>query len=58
MVYINDEPGDDVKQIFRKITRVGSIQNPDAREYGTSVYLCQDPVSDFNQFWIRRIMDL
>jgi len=58
MVYINDEPGDDVKQIFRKITKVGSIQNPDAREYGTSVYLCQDPVSDFNQFWIRRIMDL
>jgi len=58
MVYINDEPGDDVKQIFRNITKVGGIENPDAREYGTSVYLCQDPVSSFNQFWIRRITDL
>jgi hypothetical protein len=58
MVYINDEPGDDVKQIFRKITKVGSIENPDAREFGTSVYLCEDPVSGFNQFWIRRITDL
>lgn len=58
MVYINDEPGDDVKQVFRNITKVGSIENPDAREYGTSVYLCQDPVSSFNQFWIRRITDL
>lgn len=58
VVYINDEPGDDVKRFFRKITKVGSIENADAREYGTSVYLCQDPVSSFNQFWIRRITDL
>jgi len=58
MVYINDEPGDDVRMVFRKITKIGSIENPDAREFGTSVYLCEEPVSGFNQFWIRRIIDL
>jgi hypothetical protein len=58
MVYINDEMGDDVRQIFRKITKVGSITNPDAREFGTEVYLCEDPVDSFNKFWQLRIKDL
>lgn len=57
VVYINDVPGDDVKQFFRKITIVGSISDPDAREYGTTVYLCQDPVDSFNTFWKLRIKD-
>jgi hypothetical protein len=52
MVYIDDEPpGEDVKAVFRKIYLIGSISNPDAREYGTMVYLCQDPVDSFNKFW-------
>jgi len=55
IVYINDEPGDDIKALFSKITVVGSISNPDAREFGTTVYLCEEPVSSFNQFWQRRI---
>lgn len=56
VVYINDEePGDDVKTLFRKITLVGSISNPDAREYGTSVYLCEDPAGSFNDFWKARL---
>jgi hypothetical protein len=58
MVYINDVPGEDVKTLFRKITVVGSISNPDAREYGTTVYLCQDPVESFNKFWHLRIEEL
>jgi hypothetical protein len=58
MVYINDEMGDDILQIFRKITKVGSITNPDAREFGTEVYLCEDPVDSFNKFWQLRIKDL
>jgi hypothetical protein len=55
MVYINDRPGEDVKALFRKITKVGSITNPDSREYGTAVYLCQDPVRSFNSFWAERL---
>lgn len=58
MVYINDKPGDDVRQIFRKITKIGSISNPDAREFGTAVYLCEEPVDSFNKFWQLRIKDL
>ncbi|HUX96842.1 MAG TPA: glycosyltransferase family 39 protein [Bacteroidales bacterium] len=53
-----DEPGDDVKALFRKITRIGSISNPDAREFGTSVYLCEEPVRSFNQFWEERTGNL
>lgn len=59
LVYINHrEPGDDVKNLFRKITKIGSITNPNAREFGTSVYLCEDPVSSFNEFWAARISRL
>ncbi len=57
-IYINDELGDDVNALFRKITNVGSITNPDAREYGTTVYLCEDPVMSFNKFWSERTKDL
>jgi hypothetical protein len=57
MVYINDEPGEDIQQLFREITKIGSITNPDAREYGTAVYLCEDPVRSFNEFWIERTKD-
>lgn len=58
VVYINGEPGEDVKTLFGKITRIGSITNPDAREYGTAVYLCEEPKESFNEFWTRRINDL
>lgn len=58
MVYINDKPGDDVRQVFRKIAKIGSISNPDAREFGTAVYLCEEPVDSFNKFWQLRIKDL
>lgn len=51
VVYINDETGEDVKALFKKITLVGSITNPHAREYGTSVYLCEEPTRSFNEFW-------
>jgi hypothetical protein len=57
-IYINDELGEDVNALFRKITKIGSITNPDAREYGTAVYLCQEPVMSFNYFWNERIQQL
>jgi hypothetical protein len=33
-------------------------QHPDAREYGTAVYLCEDPKTSFNEFWTNRLKDL
>jgi hypothetical protein len=59
IVYINEkEPGDDVKNLFRKITKIGSITDHNAREYGTSVYLGQVPTESFNKFWKERTKDL
>ncbi len=58
VVYINDEMGEDVNLFFKKITLVGSISNPDAREFGTSVFLCQEPVASFNDFWKARLKEI
>ncbi|MGC1390305.1 MAG: glycosyltransferase family 39 protein [Bacteroidales bacterium] len=55
VIYINSELGQDVQLLFNKITLVGKISNPDAREYGTSVYLCENPKSSFNEFWNNRL---
>jgi hypothetical protein len=57
-IYINDELGEDVDSLFKKITRIGSIQNPDAREFGTTVYLCEEPAESFNKFWKERIKEI
>jgi hypothetical protein len=54
LIYINDELGDDIKLLFSKITKTGSITNINAREYGTAVYLCENPVDSFNKFWTER----
>lgn len=54
IIYINNDLGDDVRDIFADIRLIGRISDRDAREYGTAVYLCEKPVSSFNAFWKRR----
>jgi len=56
-IYINYELGEDVASLFSNILLVGKISDPDAREFGTSVYLCRDPESSFNEFWKMRIRE-
>ncbi len=51
VIYINDEIGEDVQELFADIQKVGKISNPLAREYGTTVYLCRNPKKSFNKFW-------
>jgi hypothetical protein len=58
LIYINHELGDDIRQLFKKITIAGKISNPDAREFGTTVYLCEEPVMSFNKFWTERLKNL
>lgn len=53
-LYINDEPGEDIGLVFNKITGVGSVKNRNAREFGTTVYLCEEPSGSFNSFWKQR----
>jgi hypothetical protein len=56
LVYIHHgPPGEDVKSLFRNISLIGSITNRDSREFGLSVYLCQNPVQSFNEFWTARL---
>ncbi len=55
VIYINDKPGEDLNGLFRKVTLVGRVDNPDAREYGVGVYLCEDPAGSFNLFWQSRL---
>lgn len=58
LVYINHTLGEDVAGLFSSITLIGRISDPDAREYGASVYLCEGPVTSFNDFWRKRTADL
>lgn len=61
VVYINDEPGEDVKGFFTEIELIGRISNPLAREYGTGVFLCSGPAVDFNETWkelMIRLLDI
>lgn len=58
LIYVNRELGDDVRSLFKEIILVGSISNPDAREYGTKVFLCKEPVSSLSKFWKERIKEI
>ena len=55
LIYINDELGDDVRRLFSDIHVAGGIENPLAREYGTTIWVCQKPVSSFKDFWEQRV---
>jgi hypothetical protein len=54
-IYINDELGEDVSQLFADCRLIGKIENPLAREFGTGVWLCTKPRSSFNEFWRQRV---
>jgi hypothetical protein len=51
IIYINDEIGPDVSNLFTECKEIGKIENPLAREYGTGVWLCSGPRSSINKFW-------
>jgi len=53
-IYINHSLGRDVEELFATIRLIGRISDPNAREYGAAVYLCENPVTSFNEFWKKR----
>jgi hypothetical protein len=55
---VNDELGGDVDSLFANIIVAGSIQNPYAREKGTTVYMCRQPRADFAMFWHKRVREV
>ncbi len=54
-IYVNDELGEDVQRIFGDIQLVGTVENPQARERGTMVYLCRTPRESFRAFYMERV---
>lgn len=58
LIYVNDELGEDVANLFAQIENIGSIQNPLAREEGTTIYLCSQPRSSFKVFWEGRVKEV
>jgi len=58
LVYINHSLGEDVEELFASIRLIGKVSDPDAREYGAAVYLCENPVTSFNDFWRERTSSL
>jgi len=55
LIYINDELGPDLVELFEDIRLVGQVENPLARERGTGVYLCRNPRRDLQVFWDERV---
>ncbi len=51
LYYVNDEVGDDVAALFQSIRPVGRIEDPHAREFGTTIYRCSRPRRPFQTFW-------
>jgi len=57
-IYVNDELGKDVQALFADIQVIGKVENPYAREFGTTVYLCQQPRQPFGELWKRRVQEV
>ena len=56
LIYVNDEMGDDVANLFADIRLIGSVEMPYARERGTRVYLCLRPRASLPEFWRERVL--
>lgn len=58
LIYVNSELGEDIQQAFAKITLIGTLEHPYARENGTQVYLCEEPLYPFGELWSERIREV
>ena len=58
LIYINDELGADVHDLFAECRLVASVNDTLAREYGTGIWLCTNPHSSFNAFWEQRVTQI
>lgn len=57
-IYVNDELGEDIQALFADIKLIGKVENPYARERGTSVYLCRQPRQSFAALWKQRVQEV
>ena len=57
LIYINGDTTD-VSHYFAKVTKVGHITDPYARESGLPVFLCKQPQNDFPLFYRTKLKEL
>lgn len=57
-IYINDELGEDVANLFADIELIGQIDIEHSRQRGVQVYLCRNPKTDFGAFWKERVLSV
>ena len=48
----------DTSPLFNAVTKNGSIENPDAREFGTYIIILQNAKTDINQLIAKEIKEL
>ncbi|MBX2814644.1 MAG: glycosyltransferase family 39 protein [Saprospiraceae bacterium] len=58
LIYVNDELGEDVQELFADIKQMGMVENDFARERGTTVWLCQQPRRSLQTFLQSRIAEV
>jgi hypothetical protein len=58
LFYINNERGDDIFPMFAQVDSIGSVTNPHAREFGTTVYMCRSPRPEFFRFYKERVKEI
>lgn len=55
LIYVNDELGGDIAQLFGAITLAGELDNVYARERGLQVYLCKNPQAGFAELYNAKV---
>jgi len=58
LIYVNDNLGEDVEDLFASITLIGQVENEFARERGTLVYRCEKPRSSLADFFNGRMKEV
>lgn len=58
LIYVNDELGEDIQQLFEKIELAGQVNNAHFRENGLQVYLCRQPRREFADFYPEKVKRL
>ena len=58
LIYVNDELGEDIQQLFADIALAGKVDNAYFRENGLQVYLCRNPRPEFAAFYREKVRRL
>ena len=55
VLLIGNEPSEKVQKLFEHFTKVASVENKDAREHGTSIFLLTGAKAEFSSFFFNEV---